>query len=172
MPIPRNGPSTWQRAKQNQKAKSRGAAHPPALFTHTHCQAQMYFKTNLNSNINKNLRMPLFHWAPKMGSFLMPTKHLLWMFCYRYFWEGKANTAWTISTILSHSDIMERQEEKRRKNSKQQTRKKREAILYWWNMSFLFSHWQFSIVQYRYFIISDALTLLKGEWRTNICVFT
>lgn len=84
---------------------------------------------------------------------------------------GKTNTTWTVSTILSHSDIMERQEEKRRKNSKKQTRKEREVTLYW-NMSFIFSHWQFSIVQYRYFTISDALTLLKGEWRTNICAYT
>lgn len=108
MPIPTNSPSAWQWAKQNQKAKSRGAAHPPAQSTYTCCQPQLYFKTNLSNNNNKILGCQYDTELQSWTHFLFPLSIYFGCSGTEISEMGKGNTTWTVSTILSHSDTMER----------------------------------------------------------------
>lgn len=91
MPVPTNAPSAWQRAKENQKAESRGAAHPPAQSTaHAANHYCLSKQTSVRTTTKKTtLGCHYYTELQRWTHFLFPAKHLLWMFWYRLFprWE-------------------------------------------------------------------------------------
>lgn len=93
MPVPTNAPSVWQRAKENQKAESRGAAHPPAQSTahaaNHYCLSKQTSVRTTTNNKKNTLGCRYYTELQRWTHFLFPAKHLLWMFWYRYFRDGK-----------------------------------------------------------------------------------